>query len=87
MSADKPAGAIPSVAVVLAACCGLHAVLLLVGGITVAGLDLGSWTLAFGGLIVLAVVVVRFRHHRCPRPVPAPDGTEGHGDARRSRAG
>ena len=63
MSCDKPPGAVPGVAVVLAVCCGLHALLLLVGGITLVGISLGSWTLAFGGLIVLALAVVRFRRH------------------------
>ena len=67
MSADKSAGA--GVGVVLAACCGLHAVLLLFGGIMLAGLSLGTWALTFGGLVVLVVAVVRFRRHRCPVPV------------------
>jgi hypothetical protein len=83
MSGDKPAGAIAGVGIVLAVCCGLHALLLLVGGLTPVGLSLRSWTLAFGGLIVLALAVVRFRRHRCP--VPARDRTEGDRDADRSR--
>ena len=41
--------------------------------------------LALGGLIVLALAVVPFRHHRCP--VPARDRTEGDGGAHRSRTG
>lgn len=85
MSGDKPAGAVAGVAVVLAVCCGLHALLLLAGGITRVGISLGSWTLAFGGLIVLALAVVRFRRHRCP--APARDRTEGDGGAHRSRTG
>ena len=41
MSGDKPDGVIAGVSpMVLAACCGLHAGLPLVGGITLAGLSL-----------------------------------------------
>jgi len=84
MAGDKPAGAIAGVAAVLAACCGLHAVLLAVGGITVAGLRFG-WTVAFGALIVLALVVQRFRRDRCPVPPQRRDGREGSYDAGGSR--
>ena len=87
MSGDKPGGAIAGVAVVLAACCGLHAVLLLVGGITLAGLSLGRWALASGGLIVLALVVMRYARRWRRGPVPPRDEREGQGDARRSRTG
>jgi hypothetical protein len=66
MSGDTPTGAIAGVAIVLAVCCGLHALLLLVGGLTLVGLSLRSWTLAFGGLIILVLAVVWFRRHRCP---------------------
>lgn len=85
MSGGRPAGGITGVAVALAVCCGLHAVLLLVGGITLVGLSLRSWTLAFAGLIVLTLGVVWFRHYWCS--VPARDRTEGDGDAHPGRAG
>ncbi len=85
MSSDKPAGAVGGVAVVLGVCCGLHALLLVFGGITFVGFRLHSLMLAFAGLIVLILAVVWFRHRRCP--VPDRDRTEGDGDARRSRTG
>lgn len=81
MSGDKPAG----VAVVLAVCCGLHALVLLGGGITLVGLSLRSWALAFAGLIVLALAAVWFRHRRCPVPVQRRDRTESSSDAHHSR--
>lgn len=85
MSSDKPAGAVVGVAVLMAVCCGLHALLLLGGGITLVGLSLRSWTLAFAGLIVLALAAVWFRHRRCPVPAPPRDPTESNSDAHHSR--
>ena len=86
MSGDKPVGAVAGfAAVALAVCCGLPVLLSLATGITIVGVSLRSWVLAAGGLIVLALAVVRFRRHRCPVPAPPRDGTERTGDADRSR--
>ena len=70
MSGDKPAGAVVGIAVVLAVCCGVHALLLLGGGITLVGLRLGSWAPAFAGLIAVTLAAVWFRRRRCPVPAP-----------------
>ena len=84
MSSDKPAGVVVGVAVFVAVCCGLHALLLLGGGITLVGLSLRSWTVVFAGLIVVALAAVWFRHRRCPVPAQRRDRTESSSDAHHS---
>ena len=85
MSGDKPVGAVIGVAVAVAVCCGVHALLLLGGGITLVGLSLRSSALAFAGLIVLALAAVWFRRRRCPVPAARRDRTESSTDAHHSR--
>ena len=75
VNGDKAAGAIAGVAVVLAVCCGLNAWLILVGRITLSGLNLRSSTWAFVGLIAPTLAVVRLRHHLLGTgPAPRPNG-------------
>ena len=56
-------------AVGLAVCCGLPVLLSVGAGVTVAGLGLRSWLLAFAGLVVVAGGVGRYRRReRCAVP-------------------